>query len=316
MLKLLREAWIKNRFLTALVLFSTFCLLVSFSGLAFDAKLINGEHGWIKPTKFSASLSIYGLTLFWLSQFLTNHKSLFPKVCAGALIGTVAELSTIILQVVRGTSSHFNTGTAFDHTMFWVAAFAILPVAFATVAIFFMLLREKSLPPVLGVALRWGLLLTIAGCVPGVLMLLPAAVQDFITHSRQISGHAVGVPQGGPGLPFLGWSTVAGDLRVAHFVGIHALQVLPVIAFVVMKLFSKLSPMRQELLISNIGITYCSVIVLLTHQALAAEPITSPSHATMVYTVLIALFTLTASIYIFFAPPLIVPPEWQELERT
>jgi hypothetical protein len=281
--------------------------MVSACGLAFDDTVINGEHAWIKPLKFSLSLTMYGLTLLWFSRFLTSHKVFFRRVCIAALIGTVVELSLIIMQVLRGTTSHFNTITPFDHTVHWLTALAILPVAFGTLAIFVMLLREKNLPPVLGVALRWGVILTVVGCVPGLLMLLPDAMQDFITHSKQWDGHTVGFAEGGPGLPWIGWSTVAGDLRAAHFLGIHALQVLPLAGYLTMKLLCRFSILRQEMLIWNIGLSYCSWLVLLTLQALCAEPIIAPSHHTLVCAALIISFTVISGLSILFAPGLKMP---------
>ncbi|HEY9678314.1 MAG TPA: hypothetical protein V6C76_09915 [Drouetiella sp.] len=298
-----KNAWNTNRWLTALIAFSALWLLVSLMGLTIDHRLINGEHGWVKPIKFSMSLGIYGMTLIWLSKFLTEQKATFERVSIAALIGTIAELVTITIQAARGTASHFNTGTPFDHAMFWLAAISILPVAFGTIAIFFMLLRQRDLPPVLGLSLKWGVFLTIIGCIPGVLMLLPSTAQEFLSHSRQVTGHAVGLAQSSShGLPLIGWSTVAGDLRVAHFVGIHALQLLPIVAYAVPRLLGRISVKRQEWLVNNVGLTYFFAIALLTHQALIAEPLTAPSHHTVAYALLLACISGLAAVYTVLLP--------------
>jgi len=290
------KLWSAQPVLVALVAFSSLCLLVSLSGVIFDSRLIGGEHAWIKPLKFSISLTTYGITLIWFSVFITSHKVFFRRICLSSFVGTVVELSAIIMQAARGTTSHFNTATAFDHAVFWLIAAAIMPVAFGTLAVFIMLIREKDLPPVLGVSLRWAAILTVIGFIPGLLMLLPEATQDFITHAKQFDG---------PGLPLIGWSTVGGDLRVAHFVGIHALQVMPIIGYLIMKSCYKLSVLRQELLVAIFGIMYFGVIALLTSQALSAESVAAPSAHTLACFVLIAVFGLASSSGIFIAPAML-----------
>lgn len=275
-----------------------------------------GEHPWIKPVKFSASLAIYGVTLFWLGQFLTNYTYAFRRTCRAALAGSIAELAIIIIQVVRGAPKHFNIGSSFDNVMAWLAAISILPVAFSIVVVLFLLLRENNIPAVFGCALRWGVLLSVIGCIPGFMMLTPLAVQNIVFHqvSTGLQQAPAGVQQTSSGLPFLGWSTVSGDLRVAHFVGIHALQFFPILAFIVMKLLPNVSVLRKELLIGNIGLTYLGVIALLTHQALIAEPFTAPSHHTLAYAVILALASVNAAVYILLAPSQTVTSNLQEAE--
>ena len=86
--------------------------------------------------------------------------------------------------------------------------------------------------------------------------------------------HSVGVNDGGPGLPFVGWSTVGGDLRVAHFVGLHALQFLPLLGGLILRLTrSGYRPGHQVLLVWIAGLGYAGLMALLTWQALRGQSV-------------------------------------------
>jgi hypothetical protein len=297
-----KDAWLFNRALTGLALCSFIALLICLFGLLVDHRLINGELGWIKPAKFSTSFLIYAVSMIWLSQFIKQWRAIFRLASMAACWGALIELAAIILQVLRGTTSHFNAGTLFDHVVFVVVKIAILPVALSILVSLILLMRQKNLPPVIDVALHWGVFLTLVGCLPAVLMVLPDPLQDAITRYAELNGHAVGLPEGGPGLPFLGWSTIGGDLRVAHFVGIHALQILPIAGILIARFLPRLSQQRQSFLVSNLGITYLGLIALLTFQALRAEPIVVPSKETIAFLAFL-LSTNAAATFVIFTLP-------------
>lgn len=287
----LRRCWKLNAPLTAMVIVSLLSLLFSFSGLCFDHRHINGELAWIKPCKFGISLALYGATLLWMERFLTSGQRLFRITTLGALGGAIFELAAITTQVLRGTTSHFNDATPIDAVLWYVVKLAIMPVSLAVIVLCILLMRQKQLPPVFGLSLRLGTLLTIFGLLPGVIMILPEAAQQFITEV-EVNGHTIGFVTGGPGLPWLGWSTVAGDLRAAHFVGIHALQAVPLLGWAISHYLSKLGSRRQLYLVWNVGLTYFGLISLLTWQALRAESIVHPANQTLVaYLTLFSLST-------------------------
>ena len=92
-------------------------------------------------------------------------------------------------------------------------------------------------------------------------------------------GHSVGVPDGGPGLFFVGWSTTGGDLRIAHFVGLHALQVLPLLAALLAQR-SAPAPMRTRI-VWSVAVGYLGVVLLLLWQAFRAQPLFAPDPLTL-----------------------------------
>jgi NO-binding membrane sensor protein with MHYT domain len=67
----------------------------------------------------------------------------------------------------------------------------------------------------------------------GIILFVIFSFEGFAMGSRL--NHSVGALNDNSSWFIIGWSKTVGDLRVAHFIGMHALQVLPVLSFYVFK---------------------------------------------------------------------------------
>ncbi|WP_052732903.1 hypothetical protein [Hymenobacter terrenus] len=188
--------------------------------LPFDQRLVTGALVWLKPLKFSLSVIAFTWTLgVLLADLPGSVQRSVRRLSLGVAMSMMVEQTIIFVQAARGTTSHYNTSSLLDASLFEVMAVFIMLNTVMTIWALYLVWRHRPHGPagyVWGV--RLGLLLFIISSLLGSMMI----------HLNQ---HTVGAPDGGPGLPGLGWSTHAGDLRAAHFLGMHALQAVPLLGW-------------------------------------------------------------------------------------
>jgi len=291
-----------RRPLTVAAFLSVAALVVAVVGVAVDRTVITGAPAWLKPAKFGVSIAFYCATLAWMLSHVHGHGALVGAIAwftGGCL---VAELVLIDVQVLRGTTSHFNLATPFDATVVAVMAALVAAVFAATVVAAWLLVRQPGLPSWLSYGIGGGLLVTLLGMAEAALMVVN-------TNGHPGGGHTDGGPDGGPGLPLLGWSTQHGDLRVAHFVGLHALQLIPLLAWAVHTHWPNPADGTVKRLIGLGAVAYAGLVVLLTWQAERGQPLLRPDRATG--TVLLAGAVTVAAVGLWAAQgrePLPLPP--------
>ncbi|TYB53463.1 hypothetical protein FXF51_49325 [Nonomuraea sp. PA05] len=208
---------------------------VSALGLVIDERTLLGQSVWLKPFKFAISFGLYAGTLAWMiSQAGRWRRTLWwlgTVTVAGFL---VPEISAITFQAARGVPSHFNFSTGLDETVFMVMGGAAYLGWLMTFALGVFLVAQRRVDRAMAWAIPLGLVISLAGMSVGYLMTAPtpAQAEDLASGLRlaTIGAHSVGAPDGGAAMPVTGWETGAGDLRVAHFVGLHAMQVIPLVA--------------------------------------------------------------------------------------
>jgi hypothetical protein len=199
------------------------CAAVCIVLMMTDTKEILGINRWIKPLKFFLSVGIMVWTMGWLMHYLDARRSV--KVCSWLIvISMFIEVFIIAMQSVRGTTSHFNITSALNGILFSVMGLFIALFTLTSVYINFLFFKQKhfSISPSYLWAIRLGLLMFVIFSAEGGMMV-------------QRMAHTIGAPDGGDGLPLINWSKSYGDLRVAHFFGIHALQVLPLTGYYLAK---------------------------------------------------------------------------------
>lgn len=266
--------------------------VVAAIGVVADPRVLTGVPIWLKPFKFSVSFVLYGTTLAWMLSLLPRRSRLAEW--AGTLIValSVVEMAVIVGQVLRGTTSHYNETTPLNAALWQAMGTAIMVLFVAHLVIGIVVLRQRIASRMAAYALGWGLGLSLLGMLAAVPMVLPGQAPG----TDGISGaHSVGVPDGGPGLPLVGWSTTGGDLRIGHFLGLHALQALPILALLLTRFGTRLDERTRIRLLVVAGAAYGVLTVLLTWQALRGQPLLRPDALTLAAVAALVLATATAA---------------------
>lgn len=233
---------------------------VALALLPFDHRLVTGALVWVKPLKFALSGLAYTWTLAWLLADLpAPAQRAVRRLSGGVALSMVVEIVVIFMQAGRGVASHYNVNSPLNGLLFGLMGIFIMLNTVLTAWAVYLAWRHRPHGPAGYVwGLRLGLLVFLVG----------SALGGFMIHANQ---HTVGAPDGGPGLPGLGWSTVAGDLRLAHFLGMHALQALPLLGWAL----SRRVPRRAAALTWLGAALYVAAVGGLLVQALAGRPFIS-----------------------------------------
>jgi hypothetical protein len=231
-----------------------------------DQRLILGINPWIKPMKFFISVTIFLWTIAWFMPDTEPDlvkRALVRWTIAGAM---VIENALIVTQAARGTTSHFNIATRLDLAIFNIMGI-VITVSTIAIVLFLWILRRDTPPARAGYL--WGVRI-------GVLLFIAAsAIPGFVMVGNM--GHTFPGPDGGPGLPFVNWSIERGDVRSAHFFGMHAMQALPILGFLLDRTLgnnraSDWIPSARNVVMSA-GILWFVVTAALLAIALVGRPI-------------------------------------------
>lgn len=218
-----------------------------------DTRTIGNINVWVKPIKFTTTLWIYSWTLAWILEELASRK-LAKLASIGIFVFMFLEVSLIIFQASRGVASHFNISTPFDGIIFSLMGILILMNTLILIYITVKFFNLKNTNPYV-----WGIRF-------GLIILILASAEGGYMASKL--SHSINASNEGMRLPFLGWSKQGGDLRIAHFLGIHALQFLPLLGWQIEKLKFK----NSVLMISLIAFLYAIMVYYFFYQAILGIP--------------------------------------------
>jgi hypothetical protein len=221
-LNFVEELKIRNE---SLFYFGLFCLSLSILFIVLTKLTTTQVHGinaWFKPFKFAVSIGLFALTMAWYCHYLSNFNPTPFNWTVIILFGF--ELIYITFQASKGQLSHFNFDTPSSALLYSLMGLAAVLVTLYTAYIGFLFFTQSfpNLPSHYIWAIRMGILIFVVFSFEGALM------------SSKLS-HSVGAINDNSNWWVIGWSKTVGDLRVSHFIGMHALQLLPFLSFYIFK---------------------------------------------------------------------------------
>ena len=211
---------------------------------------VYGVNAWYKPFKFAFSTLTFAWAMAWYCSYLPNFNASIFNWTVIILLGF--EIAYIALQAGRGQLSHYNQSTPVYAALFSMMALAASAVTIYTAYVGYLFFSNSF--PELPTYYVWAIRLSIV-------LFVIFSFEGFAMGSRL--SHTVGAANDNSNLLIVGWSKTFGDLRVAHFIGMHALQIIPIVSYYLLK--------NTKLTIA-LAIGYGFLALLTLIQALKGKP--------------------------------------------
>ena len=229
------------------------CLLLSIIFIIltkYSSTQVNNVSAWYKPFKFAFSTFLFAWAMAWYCYYLPNFNITIFNWSVIILLGF--EIFYITFQANKGQLSHYNLSTPIYSALYSLMALAATAVTLYTayVGILFFKYDFPDLPNHYLWAIRFGIIIFVLFSFEG-----------FAMGSRL--NHSVGALNDNSNWFIVGWSKTVGDLRVSHFIGMHALQALPILSYYILK--------NTQLTVA-LSIVYGILALLTLIQALQGKP--------------------------------------------
>ena len=202
-----------SKFLVVYGLIMLACLLLTYACSLNDHRLIREVGIWVKPMKFMASTALFALTTVWVLKVAhssVDQTEVFGWIVALLVATSLFEVVYISYQASQGSGSHYNVSDPFHAFMFGVMAIAAVGLTASQAWLAWEIWKEQKSAdiPVETLGVIIGLVLTF----------VLSTISGFMLGGNQ--------PPAGQCLPIVGWHLYK-DIRPAHFLGVHAQQLIP-----------------------------------------------------------------------------------------
>lgn len=200
-----------------------FCYVWSLS----DHRLIREVGVWVKPMKFMLSTALFALTTVWVLKVAhsdLDQMPVYPWIVALLVLTSLFEVVYISYQASQGSASHYNVSDPFHAFMFGVMAVAAVGLTFSQAWLAWEIWQEQK-----GADLRVETLGVILGLT---MTFVFSTISGFMLGGNQ--------PPSGQGIPIVGWHLYK-DIRPAHFLGVHAQQLIPLWGLIAAKFMGTFS---------------------------------------------------------------------------
>jgi hypothetical protein len=244
--------------LLVIPVFAALALLVPAAGAA-------AINPWIKPIKFSMSFSTFASTISLFLLALRIPKWQLTLARRAIAISVAFEILSLAAQAWR-SAYHLAGQSLLDTSLAQVTNSMVMVnttiVCWMLVLFCANRIRTEQVDWPMVAAIRYSIVIFLAGNAIGGYMLARGS-------------HTVGVADGGPGLPFVNWSVIGGDLRIAHFIAIHAIQIVPLFAYILSQMAPVLPVKHRRIAAGTLAFAVSVAVGATFVQAALGHPLLS-----------------------------------------